>query len=181
MLEGDRVGVYDPPVTTEAAEVTALHIIERALLDLAGFREDALAATLALERSREALEELMGKRGSISVAEAATALGLPASRIRRRVGTERSLYGVKRGREWRLPLFQFSAPSKSRKLRDLVRNIETVLPVLPADVHPLAVRSFFLTENPDLVVGDDEAAVSPIAWLNAGNSPADVIALAKEL
>lgn len=70
--------------------------------------------------------------GSRSVAEVATLLGVEPSRIRQRLG-ERSLYGIKQGRSWRVPAFQLTSEG-------LVPNVGSVLQALPADLHPIALQ-----------------------------------------
>jgi hypothetical protein len=147
---------------------------EAALLDSAGFTEDPMAAALVLERSQRDLDELLSPRGSLSLEQAAIALGVSTSRLRQRLGAG-SLYGVKVGRDWRIPLFQF------QKKGVLVRNLEAVLPSIRKDAHPLAVRSFFESESPDLVIDGSERPVSPRAWLAAGYPAADVVALAADI
>lgn len=202
----DDVRLFFQTMEVMRAQKPAPELPEReaALLDAAGFTDDPLTATLVMEQSRREFEALLAlekngrngaRGGSISLEHASKALGVTPSRLRQRLGAERTLYGVKQGREWRIPLFQFEPRRNAQKgTLKLVRNIDKVLAALSPDVHPLAVRSFFLLENSDLVVaskkhGDpaseqdeqDEEPVSPIAWLSAGNPPDEVIALAQEL
>lgn len=155
---------------------------DAALLDAGGLRHEPLAAAVALEHSQRALAELLDT-GSMSLAQTAKAVGVSTSRLRQRLGVERTLYGIKHGGEWRVPLFQFAPSKKKSARRTLVFNFDKVLPAVPDDVNPLAVRAFFLSESPDLVLDVDgqETAVSPLAWLAAGNSPDAVRALAQEL
>ena len=110
---------------------------------------------------------------SLSVAEAAERLGVNESRVRQRLG-ERSLYGVKTSREWRLPRFQFEE-------HGTVSGLARVLQRLAPDLHPLAVTTWFLTPDPDLAIGADETAVSPREWLRGGHPVAAVEALAADL
>lgn len=146
---------------------------EAALLKDAGFRDDARMAAFVMDESRRALDELVSNAGSVSLTEAAKLLGVTASQVLQRLEAERTLYGMKQGTEWRVLLFQFEGER-------LVPNIDKVFPALSPDVHPLAVRAFFLLESPDLVISDgaDEHPMSPLAWLSAGHPPDVVIALA---
>jgi hypothetical protein len=108
---------------------------------------------------------------SLTVAEAATLLGVDPSRIRQRLAAG-SLYGLKRADGWRLPRFQFADGR-------LVPGIERVLPHLDRALHPLAVVRWFEQPDPDLEI--DDAPVSPRAWLLAGGDPAPVATLAADL
>jgi hypothetical protein len=56
-----------------------------------------------------------------------------------------------------------------------------VIPRIRVDAHPLAVQSWFLSPHQDLVIGPEEAPVSPLQWLRAGNSPEVVAELAAEI
>lgn len=105
---------------------------------------------------------------SYTVEQAAHLLDVNNSRIRQRLAaTPRTLYGVKFGRTWRIPRFQFHG-------RRLVPGVDTVVQRLPANLHPVAVYRWFTSPNPDLT-RDDEEPISPLDWLRLGNS-ADVVA-----
>lgn len=161
-------GLVAAPVTTNLPQLTAG---EAALLDAAGFpaRSDVAGA---LERSRIELEILL--RESMSLEKAAESLGVSTGRLRQRL-SQRTLYGIKEGRAWRLPRFQFE-----RKGR-LVRGIDKVLPYVRPEAHLLAIAKWFSTPHQDLVVGDDEERATPLAWLLAGRPAEEVAALAEEI
>ncbi|MCW5834180.1 MAG: hypothetical protein KIS78_17410 [Labilithrix sp.] len=147
---------------------------EAAMLDEAGFVDATTEAGGALERSRIELDILLAE--SLTLEEAARALAVSTGRLRQRLGpTSRTLYGIKDGRAWRIPKFQFASKGK------LVRGIERVLPRLRPDAHPLAVAAWFSTPHQDLVVGDREERVTPRAWLLAGRDPNVVAELAEEV
>jgi hypothetical protein len=84
------------------------------------------------------------------------------------------LYGIKDGRSWRIPRFQFAG-------KKLVRGLDQVIPRIRRDAHALAVETWFKTPHQDLVIGDDEKRVSPFAWLLGGNAPEAVAELAEEV
>ncbi len=116
---------------------------------------------------------------SKSVKETAEILGVNPSRVRQRLVHERSLYGVKEGSEWRIPMFQFSG-------QKLVPGIGKVLAVLPDSLNPVAVLSWFMVANPDLEVPEKgnsrrTRSVSPLDWLLMGNPPEKVVRIAEEL
>lgn len=111
--------------------------------------------------------------GSRSVAEVAALLGVEPSRIRQRLG-DRSLYGLKQGRSWRLPAFQLTNDG-------LVPNIGSVLQALPADLHPIALQRWFTSPSVDLVEPPSEQPLSPRQWLCSGFDPSAVVELARHL
>jgi excisionase family DNA binding protein len=110
---------------------------------------------------------------AVDVGEAARLLGVNDSRIRQRLG-ERSLYGIKDGGTWRIPRFQFRG-------KRVVPSLPAVLPAMPAELHPVAVKRWLTTPNPDLPLGPDDEATSPLDWLASGGDPEQVVALAQGL
>lgn len=111
-------------------------------------------------------------RESLSPDEAAALLHVNTSRVRQRLG-ERRLFGIKEGRSWRLPRFQFAA-------NRLVPGIDVVLAALPGTMHPVAVQRWFRTPHHDLEVEGCEA-LAPLDWLKQGFEPARVTELASLL
>lgn len=109
----------------------------------------------------------------LSVAQAARKLGIDESRVRHRL-SERTLYGIKVRGAWMLPAFQFSNSGP-------VPGVEQVLPRVPTDLHPVALLNWFTLPEPDLVVGEEEAPVSPRDWLLMGRDPKVVGTLAESL
>lgn len=104
---------------------------------------------------------------SYTVEETARRLGVNTSRIRQRLtGVPPTLYGIKQGRSWRIPKFQFDG-------KRLVPGIERVVARLPGDLHPVAVQRWFTSPTPDLE--RDDRPLSPLDWLRVGNPP-DVVA-----
>ncbi len=173
-LAGVEAAVATVEAEPRSASAPQLTQGEAAMLDTAGLREEDTGAASALDRSRIELELLM-RSGSLSLEEAAKVLGVGTSRLRQRLSTSvRSIYGVKEGRSWRIPRFQIARGK-------LVRGFDQVVPHVRPDAHPLAVKGWFTTPHQDLVVGDDERRVTPLAWLAAGHSPDDVAKLAEEI
>jgi len=113
---------------------------------------------------------------SLSVHQAAERLGhVNESRVRQRLtASPPTLYGIKVGRKWRLPSFQFEALGT-------VHGIEEVVSALPPDLDAVGVEAWFSIPNPDLVREDDERPLTPLEWLRTGGSPARAVELAKEL
>lgn len=108
---------------------------------------------------------------ALSVQEAASLLNVDESRIRQRLN-EGSLYGIKFGRSWRLPRFQFTGSG-------LIPGIDVVLRRLSRNLHPVAVWRWLTTASPDLVLDDE--AWSPVNWLLTGGDPEVVASLGAEL
>ncbi len=165
--------------SAQAGEAPQLTSGEAALLDEAGLDEGDRTRPGAFERSRIHFDLLL-QRESLTLEQAAKALGVSTARLRQRLSPgQRTLYGVKDGRAWRIPKFQFEKRGKQ------VRGIGKVLPQIRPDAHPLSVRAWFTTPHQDLVVGehggDDEQPVTPIEWLSSGRPIEAVAQLANEI
>jgi excisionase family DNA binding protein len=153
---------------------SALTREEEAVLRSGGLRPDTLGADERYLLYRATAEYADLLRDSYTVEQAARQLGVNGGRVRQRLARRpRSLYGIRVGRTWRIPRFQFEK-------RRLVPGIEVVLPRLAKDLHPVAVYRWFTLPNQDLTVADDHA-VSPLEWLRSGNPPQAVAELAAEL
>jgi hypothetical protein len=108
---------------------------------------------------------------SLSVPQTADLLEVDQSRIRQRL-TEQTLYGIKVGRAWRLPRFQFRDHGQ-------IRGLDQVLPQLPSSLHPVALHRWLSSPSSDLELDDE--AVSPLEWLEATGDAATVVAIAHDL
>jgi hypothetical protein len=120
---------------------------------------------------------------ALSIKAVASALGRNESRIRQRL-LQRSLYGIRRGRTWLLPLFQFRLEDHegSRTVKGVVPGIEQVFPALSRELHPVSVWRWFTSPSTELT--DDavpDRAISPRNWLLAGHDPRPVADLARDL
>ncbi len=110
---------------------------------------------------------------ALTVAELAVRLGVDASRVRQRLARQ-TLYGIKDGKAWRIPLFQLDDVGRA-----LVPGLHRVAPHW-AGAHPVEVARWFTLPHVDLE--DAEGwPVAPRAWLLAGGDPRTVVALAEEL
>lgn len=159
---------------TPPRQVPQLSQTEASLLDEGGLPDEDSNEPTALERAAIELEAM--RENSFTLEEAARALGVTPARLRQRLapGT-RTLVGLKDGRKWRIPQFQFT------KGKRLVPGIDKVLPRVRPDAHALAIARWFTTPHQDLVVGKDEQPVTPLKWLSAGNDPSVVADLADEI
>src|SRR5829696_7029586 len=111
---------------------------------------------------------------ALTTREAAEVLEVGESRVRQRL-REGTLYGVKAGRENRLPAFQFEGGKE-------VPGIAEVLKPIDRSLHPVAVLNWFMLPNPDLFLDEEEARpVSPRYWLLSGGDTEILGHLAEEL
>ena len=111
---------------------------------------------------------------ALTTKEAAGVLEVGESRVRQRLG-EGTLYGVKAGRENRLPAFQFEGGKEVPGIGKVLKNVDR-------SVHPVAVLNWFVLPNPDLFLEEEEARpVSPRYWLLSGGDPEVLVHLAEEL
>jgi excisionase family DNA binding protein len=144
-------------------------VLEEGGLDLSP-QEEAGPDPLA----RTAAKYVAVLASALTTKEAAEVLEVGESRVRQRL-RERTLYGVKSGRENRLPAFQFEGSKE-------VPGIAQVLKHVDRSLHPVAVLNWFMLPNPDLFLDEEEAnPVSPRYWLLSGGDPEVLARLAEEL
>lgn len=111
---------------------------------------------------------------ALTTREAAGLLGTGESRVRQRL-KDKTLYGVKAGRENRLPAFQFEGGKEVPSMGEVLRHVDRSL-------HPVALSNWFTLPNPDLHLDEEEErAVSPREWLLSGGAPGVLVPLAEEL
>lgn len=109
---------------------------------------------------------------SLSVPETAKRLGVDESRVRQRIH-DRTLYAIKPGATWRVPIFQFLG-------NQLVPAIDRVFPRLSPGLSPLTVIHWFQRPSSNLVTNDG-VAHSPLDWLKIGYSATPVMEAAEDL
>lgn len=153
------------------SELTATE--EAALCAVGAFKDDtpAHAEDDPLIRSQAQYMALLEE--SLSAAQAAKRLRVDVSRVRKRL-RERSLFGVKHGGTWRLPLLQFKRPL-------VLPGLARALKALPADLSPMDVVDWFVLPEADLQLEGDEAPLSPREWLMSGRPVDVVVAVARDL
>lgn len=111
---------------------------------------------------------------ALTTKEAAGLLGTGESRVRQRL-KDKTLYGVKAGRENRLPVFQFEGGREVPGVGEVLKHVDRSL-------HPVALTNWFTLPNPDLYMdGEEERAVSPREWLLSGGAPGVLVSLAEDL
>ena len=158
--------VTEPAREFSPAEVA---VLEEGGLDLsppAAEEPDPLARTAARYAALLAT--------ALTTREAAGLLGTGESRVRQRL-KEKTLYGVKAGRENRLPAFQFEGGKEVPGIGEVLRHVDRSL-------HPVALSNWFTLPNPDLYLDEEgERALSPREWLLSGGAPGVLVPLAEEL
>lgn len=120
---------------------------------------------------------------ALSIKAVAEALERNESRIRQRL-LQRSLYGIRRGRTWLLPLFQFQVEDRQgvRAVKAVVPSVEQVFPALSPELHPVSVWRWFTLPSTELTTDEaPDRPISPRDWLLAGRDPRPVAELARDL
>jgi hypothetical protein len=155
---------------------------ELALLRRGGFDVDGAPTPGEDPIARVAAVYAALMKTALSIKVVAAALERNESRIRQRL-LERSLIGIRQGRGWLLPLFQFQveAHGDQRVVRATVPGVERVFPHLVPGLHPVAVWRWFTTPNTELVPEDRDDPLSPRAWLESGRPSGPVADLARDL
>jgi hypothetical protein len=170
-LVATEIAQVPPAATAPAAVLTAS---EERLLREGRLDPGALTPGEAHLLHRTSAEYAKLLNDSYTVEDVARLLAVNTSRIRQRLtGTPRTLYGIKAGKSWQIPKFQFHG-------RRLVPGIARVLERLAVDLHPVAVYRWFTSPSPDLTFEGD-TSISPLDWLRVGNAPEVVAALAADL
>lgn len=103
----------------------------------------------------------------LTTAQAARRLGVSDARIRQRLH-DRTLFAIRDGRSWRLPLFQFTEQGE-------VPGWGEVSKALPRDISPVAVEQWLNLPHSELVDGPEEKPMTPRHWLMEGR-PAHSVA-----
>lgn len=151
------------PVPAEARALMVKAGVDPHLLDADGIDE----ARLAMAYSASAAEQ-ESYATSMTTKEVAKLLRTADSNIRRSIAS-RQIYSAGRdGRDGhRLPVWQF-AHNKP------LPHLAEVLAVLPSDLHPLEVESFFTTAS------DSLNGMTPAEWLATGGDVAPVLVMADD-
>ena len=111
---------------------------------------------------------------ALSTREAADRLGVNPSRVRQRLG-EGTLYGIRFGSEWRLPLFQFADGGLLPGFEEVIARVDR------EEVHPVALYRWFTSPSSELYADDLEIELSPRQWLAGGRPGAPVARIASQL
>jgi hypothetical protein len=107
--------------------------------------------------------------------ELAAGAGLDEAQVERRrlAGT---LWAINNDGAWVYPAAQFDvAEVGGRRRLDTIRELDRVLAVLPADLHPMAVNGLLLTPQWELAV--DGRPLTVVEWLRTGGPVEAVLRL----
>lgn len=159
--------------TNEQAAVaqTALTLDEQRALESGGVSVGGQLALRPLAARAAKYQAIL--RGSLNAEQAAKRLGVSTGRVRQRLLADPpTLYGIRDGNVWRLPVFQFTA-------KGLVPNVDRVIPHLGREMDPVAVDNWF--RQPHIDLAQDGHLVSPLDWLAQGRSVQPVAELAGDL
>ena len=159
-----------------AAEQRTLTNEEESVLSSGGFDTSPLHAgeTYPIVKTEAEYRTLL--RNSLSVSQTARCLGVNSSRVRQRlVSSPPTLYGIKEGKSWRVPKFQFTG-------RRPIPGLAAVVSAMPPDLPVVTVYRWLTEPQPDLFLDAEETQrVSPLRWLRMGRAPNVVADLARDL
>jgi len=151
------------PASNGRSELSAAEVafLQRAGISPTDFTPTDLGPTSALARTAADYAVLLA--ASLPPSEIADRIGVDESRIRQRIN-QHTLYAVKYGRGWRVPVFQLDATGHA-----LLPGLERIIPHVH-DAHLVEVARWFLSPQVDLEGPDDEP-MSPRDWLVTGHDP----------
>lgn len=162
--------IRDALSSWELARSDELTAHELEVLESGGFLREARVDPRPIAETTARYEKLLAE--GLDVSTAAQRLGVSQGRIRQRLTAKPpQLYGIRQGKAWLLPDFQFTQ-------QGLVPHIDKVIGYLPSGLNPVAVENFF--RLPQLDLEDDGQALSPLDWLSRGQSWEAVADLAEE-
>lgn len=142
----------------EARHSNELTMHELDVLESGGFARDTRPTPEPIIDTVSEYEALLAQ--GLDVSSAARHLDVTQGRIRQRLTAQPpELYGVRRGKAWVLPAFQFTSAG-------LVPHIDQVIARLPPGMNPVAVARFFTLPSAELSEGD--SPTSPVNWLSRG-------------
>lgn len=111
------------------------------------------------ERTRRATHRLVEAIGeSLSIADAASALGVDRTRVSHRL-RDGSLWSFTLGRQRRIPRWQILPDGR------VLPGLAAVVAAIPAGIHPSTVAALMGTAQPEL---EDQ---TPVAYLAGGGDP----------
>ena len=153
----------DQPASNGHSELSAAEVafLQRAGVSPSDFTPTDQGPSSALAQSAADYAVLLA--ASLPPSEIAHRIGVDESRIRQRIN-QHTLYAVKDGRGWRVPVFQLDATGHA-----LLPGLERIVPHVH-DAHLVEVARWFLSPQVDLE-GSDEEPMSPRDWLITGHDP----------
>jgi hypothetical protein len=162
----------DRPAPNGRTELSAAEVefLQRAGVDPSDFIPSGQGPASALAKTAAEYAVLLA--ASLPPADIAERVGVDESRIRQRIN-QHTLYAVRDGRGWRVPVFQLDGTGHA-----LLPGLERIVPHL-YDAHLVEVARWFLSPQADLEGPDDEP-MSPRDWLLTGHDPKIAATVAEE-
>lgn len=145
------------PISATSLEFLAEHGGDEARVAIAHYDPARVAHTQTVTAALD-LEELL--RSSLTIDDAANALGVSRSRISHRLKAQTIYAFTVQGRRY-LPRWQFRTPTRGGNA-ELIPGLAQVVPAIPRDLHPLALGNFMTTPLIDL---DDKSPVEHLCSL----------------
>jgi hypothetical protein len=162
----------DRPAPDGRSELSAAEVefLQRAGVSPAEFTPPDRGPASALAQAAAEYAVLLA--ASLPPAEIARRIGVDESRVRQRIN-QHTLYAVRAGRGWRVPVFQLDATGHG-----VLPGLERIVPHLH-DADLVEVARWFLSPQVDLE-GPDDIPLSPRDWLVGGHDPRVAARVAEE-
>jgi hypothetical protein len=162
----------DRPAPDGRGELSAAEVefLQRAGVDPSDFTPTSEGPASALARTAAEYAVLMA--ASLPPTEIADRVRVDESRVRQRIN-QHTLYAVRDGRGWRVPIFQLDATGHA-----LLPGLERIVPHF-YDAQLVEVAHWFLSPQADLE-GSDGEPMSPRDWLLTGHDPKLAATVAEE-
>lgn len=143
------------PISAGAVDFLAEHGGEEARVAIEKY-DDAGVQRDRTVTAAQTLEELLASSWSLELA--AGMIGISRSRVSHRISSQTLYAFTLQGRRY-VPQWQFVAAPKGERSVEPIPGLARIVPLIPRDLHPLAVQAFMETPLEDL------EGQSPITFL----------------
>ena len=134
------------PISAAALSFLAEHGGQEARVAIEKYDEDEVQRDRAVTAA-QTLEELLESSWSLELA--AQMLGVSRSRVSHRISSQTLYAFTLQGRRY-VPQWQFIAALKGERGVEAIPGLARIVPLIPRELHPLAVRAFMETPLEDL-------------------------------
>lgn len=134
------------PISAAAVGFLVDHGGEEARVAIEEYDEAEVQRDRAITAA-QTLEEMLESSWSLELA--AQMLGVSRSRVSHRISSQTLYAFTLQGRRY-VPQWQFAAASKVERGVEPIPGLARIVPLIPRDLHPLAVRAFMETPLEDL-------------------------------
>lgn len=160
-----RVTAGATPISAAAVGFLVEHGGEEGRVAIENYDEDGVQRDRAVTAA-QTLKELL--ESSWSLEFTAGMMGVSRSRVSHRISSL-TLYAFTLRGHRRVPQWQFVAASSGERGVEPIPGLARIVPLIPRDLHPLAVRAFMATPQ------DDLDGQSPTTFL-LSHGPAEAVA-----